>query len=133
MKLGSLFAFALVSSLLGCMSFHSVEATPDGVMEMVLPGDTVRLTTISGDELELFVWLITQDEIRGRIKLRGRSKGDNIGEEVRVSLNRIAAIEVGRLDFKKTVLWTVIPTVVGMAIICARKGCDTSAALTVTY
>ncbi len=133
MRLGSLFAFALVSSLLGCTSFHPVEATPDKVVELVLPGDTVRLTTISGDELVLFVWFVTQDEIRGRIKLRGRMKGDNIGEEVRVSLNRIAAIEVGRLDFKKTVLWTVVPAVVGMAIICARKGCDTRATVTAIY
>lgn len=123
----SLTLAALGACLAGCASFHPVERTPEGILDAVKPGDTIRIRTRQQEELEMLVWTVSESEVRGRL-----DGGDS--EELRsVRFDRIQTIDVERLDLKKAMLSTFVPVVVGAIIFCNNEDCETRSAVTADF
>lgn len=127
MRRAALAALAGGLTLMGCTTYYAVERTPEGVLESVKAGDTVRIRTRASDELELLVWTLSDSEIAGRL-----DGGDS--EEIgRVRYDRIETIEVERLNFRKAVLTTFVPVIVGAIIFCNNEDCETRSGVTADY
>jgi len=110
----------------GCVSFVTVETTPEAMLETIRPADKVRVTLRDGSELMLSVRSVG-DEF-----LRGRAVDASAAELVDVRLDRIAALEVERPNLKKAMLTILLPAVIGVAAICHNRGCESSSILIAT-
>jgi hypothetical protein len=124
--LRGLLTLSLSSFLAACSTFHPVEATPDGILESVAPGDTVRITTWDGTELKMVVLSATRAQVSGRIPAHD-------WESVRVPIEQIDTVAVERPNVKKAMLTTLVPAVIAAIIICNSQDCETDAAVIATF
>jgi hypothetical protein len=120
MRHAAILTVLLCGMLVGCTSFHAVETTPEGIFATVEPGDTVRILMRDGSRMDLMVWSISYEEIRGRTQGRG-------SEVVRVRFDTIDTLQIERLSLRKTLLSTVVPVVLTAVLVCSRRECNTGA------
>jgi|SRR5690606_10603673 len=121
MKHRLVIAAALAALSSGCATYQPIEATPEGIVATVAPGDSVRVITRDGNEMDLLVITIDDAVIRGRL--------DGGGEEVRLSFDAIDVIELHRFSMRRTLLGVVLPVVAGAIIACNNGDCRTRSVL----
>ena len=115
-------AVAVLAALAsGCATYQPVETTPEGIVGAVAPGDSVRVITRDGNEMDLLVITIDDAEMRGRL--------NGGAEQVRLSFDAIDVIEVHRFSMRRTLLGVVLPVVAGAIIACNNDDCRTRSVL----
>lgn len=125
-KLGRLSLLLVGALAAGCVSFYPVETTPEAILRTVHSGDTVRMTTREREELEMRVWTVGDEYIRG-----DTGGGPSALRAVRLDL--IESIEIEQPNLKKAMLAILLPALIGIAVICHNQGCESSWGLSTSY
>jgi hypothetical protein len=118
---------AFCGYLVGCATFYPVETTPEAISESVAPGDTVRITTLDGEELTVLVRTTTGFQIIGRLKDMPAS------DVLQIGLERIETLEVERANLRKAMLTTFVPAVIAAIVVCNQSDCETDATVIATF
>jgi hypothetical protein len=118
---------ALCGYLEACATFYPVETTPEAILESVAPGDTVRITTLDGEELTVLVRTTTGFQVTGRAKDMPAS------DVLQIGLERIETLEVERPNLRKAMLTTFVPAVIAAIVVCNQSDCETDAAVIATF
>lgn len=117
---------ALLAALTaGCVSYYPVETTPEGILSTIGSGDVVRMTTRDRGAIEMRVWSVSDEHVRGKVEPEQ--------ELVDVRLDLIESLEIERPDLKKAMLRILLPAVVGVALLCKHQDCESHSILTATF
>jgi hypothetical protein len=111
----------------GCTSFHPVAPSPERIVEQVGPGDRVRVR-IEGETERSTLRVASV----GATALRARARGGT-GAPLSIPYHRIESIELERLNLRRTLLFTVVPAILGAVAVCQHQDCRTQAVLVGEY
>ncbi len=110
-----LICIGMILSLVGCSTFKPVEHREVALPDILLVGKTYKITTTSGDVIQMKVVEVTADEVVG-------TREDGLGRTV--SALDISSIEVETIDGGKTTLAVIGGIVLlPIAIVAVVLGC----------
>jgi hypothetical protein len=111
----------------GCTSFHPVAPFPERIIEQVGPGDRVRVR-IEGETERSTLRVASV----GATVLRARARNET-GPPHAIPYHRIESMEIERLNLRRTLLFTVVPVILGAVAVCQHQDCRTRAVLVGDY